>query len=70
MATSGEPSPPKKRRVRHGDCYQIELNFSTEDTKKIFFRQLERIKLAVLLKKPQLLNNHELLDVLYVGHDG
>ena len=50
-----------KKCVRHEVCCQMELKFST---KAVFSRQLERIKSALLSKKPRSLNNHEILGVV------
>ena len=74
MATSGETCPPKKKRVRHGVRYQMELNFLSEADKKNFLRQLELVKSVMSSKKSRPLDNRELLglllDKLGVGDDG
>ena len=74
MATSGETCPPKKKRVIHGVCYQMELNFLSEADKKNFLRQLVLVKSVMLSKESRPLDNRELLGLLLdmagVGDDG
>ena len=64
MATFGETWFPKKKCVRHGVRYQMELNFSSDADKKNFFRQLEIVKSVLSSKESRPLDNRELLGLL------
>ena len=64
MATFGETCLSKKKCVRHGVRYQMELNFSNDADKKNFLRQLELLKSVLSSKESRPLDNRELLGLL------
>ena len=74
LMACGETCPPKKKCVRHGIHYQMELNLSSEADKKNFLWQLELVKSVMSSLESRPLDNREilglLLDMAGVGDDG
>ena len=62
MATYYEPK--KKHAARHGFCYQMELNFDSEDVKRSFLLRMERTKERLAPSGSSPLDNCELLSSL------
>ena len=60
MAESG----PRKKRLRLGARFQLEINFPDEDSKKRFLDRLDRAKSATSSDSCSKLDNYSLLSKL------
>ena len=62
MASCSNSPAPKKKRLRHGARYQMQLTFPDEETKTAFLSRLERAKSVLSSKKRRAIDNFELID--------
>ena len=52
---------PKKKRPRFGPCYQMEISFLNDDSKKIFLSRLDRAKNSLSSSGSHNVDNYRLL---------